>query len=279
MPRGADDQALIFQAPQGLDDCGRRDAVIIGELVQDNQFDLDNWLPERLGARIGRAVAPFMISGTGTAQPLGIMTNMAIGVTGATGETLVPKYASLVNMYASIDTAYIRPGATAWVTSPSGLAALRNVMDSQARPLIQPDLQVGTDGSRAPFSLLGYPIILDPQIAVPAANAVSMFFGSLKDAYLIRTVQDTFTLRLTERYADFGLVGYISYLRMDGRVITQAAVKSLQAFCYLIKRGSRWMAALGCPCRGLPPMAEVIPPYRPCAGELLWAILGPHKRY
>jgi HK97 family phage major capsid protein len=196
------------------------------QLVQDNQFDLDNWLPQKLGVRIGRAIAPFCITGTGTAQPLGIMTNMAIGVTGATGSTLVPKYADLVNMYTSVDMAYVRPGATAWVTSPAGMSALRNVVDTQARPLIQPDLQVGTSGSIAPFSLFGYPIVLDPQIAVPAANAVSMFFGSLQDAYLIRTVQDTFTLRLTERYADFGLVGYISYLRIDGRVITQAAVKS-----------------------------------------------------
>jgi HK97 family phage major capsid protein len=200
------------------------------QLLQDADFDLEQWLTGALGTRVGRAIGPHMISGTGTGQPKGIMTSITAGVTGAAGTGAAGSitYGSIVNLYASVDPAYVVPGKAAWVTSPAGLAMLRNVVDGQQRPLIQPDLQVGTDGSRAPFSLLGYPIVLDPNVPTPAVNAKSLFFGSLADAYVIRRVRDVFVMRLNERYADFGQVGFICYVRMDGEVLTQSAVKAYQ---------------------------------------------------
>jgi HK97 family phage major capsid protein len=102
------------------------------QLVQDNQFDLDNWLPQKLGVRIGRAIAPFCITGTGTVQLLGIMTNMAIGVTGATGSTLVPKYADLVNMY-QCHLVKVMPRACAGFPGPGRVHGLPGRAASRGR--------------------------------------------------------------------------------------------------------------------------------------------------
>ena len=51
-----------------------------------------------------------------------------------------------------------------------------------------------------------------------AANAKSILFGRL-DKYKVRVVQDVRMLRLTERYADNLQVGFVAFLRCDGRLL------------------------------------------------------------
>lgn len=49
-----------------------------------------------------------------------------------------------------------------------------------------------------------------------AATNVAVQFGSLTDGYVLRTAGDVSILRLNERYADSGEVGFIGYHRNSG---------------------------------------------------------------
>lgn len=188
------------------------------QLLQDSAFDLDSWVPRQLGIRIGRAVAAHLATGTGSGQPEGLFTNATAGKTGTTGQTTSVIYDDLVDLIHSVDPAY-RPNAR-WVMNDSSLKVIRKLKDSQGRPLWEPSLQVGV-----PDSLLGYPVTVDQGVAVMAANAKSIGFGDVNQAYIVRQVTGGQVLRLAERFADALQVGFLGFLRLDAKPNDGAAFR------------------------------------------------------
>jgi HK97 family phage major capsid protein len=67
-------------------------------------------------------------------------------------------------------------------------------------------------------TLLGYPLVINQDVASMAANAKSILFGDFSK-YKVRRVLDIMVLRLVERYADFGQVGFLCFSRYDGNLI------------------------------------------------------------
>lgn len=191
------------------------------QLLQDTAFNLDSWVPRQLGIRIGRAVATHLATGSGTGQPEGLMTNAAVGKLGVTGQTLTVIYDDLVDTIHSVDPAY-RPNAR-WVMNDSSLKAVRKLKDSQGRPLWEPSLQAGM-----PDMLLGYPVTVDQGVAVMAANAKSIGFGDVRQAFIVRQVSGGQVLRLAERFADALQVGYLGFLRLDAKPNDSAAFRTYQ---------------------------------------------------
>lgn len=180
------------------------------QLLQDNAFNMDSWLVQKLGERIGRAVAAHLATGTGSSQPEGLFTNATAGVTGGVSATAVITYNDLVDLQHSIDPAY-RMGAQ-WAMSDTALKLVRKLADGQGRPLWEPSLQVGV-----PSSLLGAPVLIDNGIPVPAVAAKSIGYGDINAAYVVRQVAGGQMMRLEERYADYLQVGFFGFMRLDAK--------------------------------------------------------------
>lgn len=186
------------------------------ELLQDSFFDIDSLLAELLAERIGRATNAHFTTGSGTSQPLGVMTACGTGtlqpITGAPGDATSCTYNDLVNLEHSVDPAY-RPGSV-WMFADSTLKALKKLVDDNGRPLWQSSL-AGLTGSW-PDNLMGYPYVINQQVAAMAANARSILFGNLSK-YIIRDARDITIVRLVELYAAAGQVGFLAFSRHDGR--------------------------------------------------------------
>ncbi len=201
------------------------------QLLQDAAFQLEPWLSRKLGQRIGRIQNQHFTTGTGTAQPEGIQTNAAIGVTLPTGNTTSITYDGLIDLMHSIDPAYRYGSETQQGVGSGGqfmladttLSTLRKLKDSQGRPLWEPSLQVGV-----PDSLLGSGFVINNDMPVPAASVKSVLFGDFRAGYIVRDVSDIFLLRLQERYADFAQVGFVSFARSDGQPQDLGAYKALR---------------------------------------------------
>ena len=191
------------------------------ELLQDSAFDLDEWIPKKLGVRIGRAVANHLVNGTGTGQPTGILSSVATGVTGATGQTTSVIYNNLVDLVHSVDPAYRAMGNARFVMNDLTLGAIRKLTDNYGRPLWQPSVS-----DKDPDLLLGYPLTIDQAMPVMAANAKSILFGDFEAGYVVRQSLDVQMMRLTERYADYLQVGFFGFNRLDGRPDDPNAVKT-----------------------------------------------------
>jgi HK97 family phage major capsid protein len=194
------------------------------QLLNDNAFNLNTWLPGALGRRIGRVQNRHYTVGTGTGQPDGVVTSATVGVTttGSFASTGGVGYDNLIDLIDSIDPSYIN-GNTRFMLHQATRKVFRKLKDSQNRPLWEPSLQVG-----APDTLLGYPVTLNNYMPTPAVNAKAILFGDINAAYLIRDVSDVAVMRLTERYADFLQVGFLAFQRSDGTLQNASAAKVLQ---------------------------------------------------
>jgi HK97 family phage major capsid protein len=95
----------------------------------------------------------------------------------------------------------------------STFKAIRKLLDSQNRPIFQPDISASSPGT-----LLGSPVVINQDCATIAASAKAVYFGDFSK-YIIRDVQDFTLLRLEERYADFHQVGFVGFSRHDGRIL------------------------------------------------------------
>jgi HK97 family phage major capsid protein len=210
------------------------------QLVNDSAFDVDSFVADRFGEAIGRELAQLGINGTGSGQPLGIITALsarglvsqsggyvqlgtatAVNVIGGgtqteiVGNLLSPQ--TLLNMIAAVDPAYRNDAkgkpTAAFYVSDGQLKGLREVVDQYGRPLlVQPD-QGGNP------VIYGYPVKVDPLIPALAASTVGgPVFGNLSQAMVTRTVTNaTSVMRLDQRYADYLAIGYIGFCRVDMR--------------------------------------------------------------
>jgi HK97 family phage major capsid protein len=61
-------------------------------------------------------------------------------------------------------------------------------------------------------------VIINPNMAPMAASAKSILFGDFSK-YVIRDSLELAVLRLAERYAEFGQIGFIAFMRSDGRTL------------------------------------------------------------
>jgi len=190
-----------------------KQVLVSVELLQDSAVPLGEILGRLLGERIGRITNTHFTVGTGVGMPLGIVPAATLGFTAPAtdGQVTAWKYTSMVEMEHSIDPAYRRNAS--WMMSDNALKKSKLIIDTQGRPLWAAGIAGG-----APDTLLGYPLIINNDMAVMAASAKSVLFGDLSK-YIIRDVLGITLLRLEERYADFHQVAFLAFARMDGDLL------------------------------------------------------------
>lgn len=176
----------------------------------DTAFD-EGFIADMLGERLRRILNTHFTTGDNSSKPQGIVPAAALGKTGTAGQTTSIIYQDIVDLFYSVDSAYRANGS--FMMNDASLKMLRGLKDSQNRPLWEPSLQVGQ-----PDLLLGRPVVFNSAMADPAASQKSILFGDLKK-YKVRFVRDVALLRLTERYADYLQVGFLAFLRADGRLM------------------------------------------------------------
>ena len=185
--------------------------LVSNQLLQDSEFPLDQFIANALGERLGRAQNAHWTTGTGSSQPYGVIVGAATGKTGAAGQTTTVLYADLVDLMYSVDVAYRQNSR--WMLRDATVAIVRKLVDGQSRPLWEPSVQMGQ-----PDTLMGYPIVVNNDVAAAAASAKSIAFGDFSK-YVIRDVSGVQLVRMTERYADALQTGYYAFQRTGGRLV------------------------------------------------------------
>lgn len=178
------------------------------ELLQDSAFDIENWLSQKLGERIGRIQNQMFTTGTGSNQPAGAVVGASSGKVGTTGQTTSIIFDDLVDLVHSVDVAYRQKAR--FMMHDLTMKALKKMKDSQNRPLWLPGL-----AEREPDTINGYPYTVNNDMAQMGVSAKSVLFGDFSN-YIIRDVKDIQVIRLVERYAEYGQVGFVALARADG---------------------------------------------------------------
>jgi HK97 family phage major capsid protein len=195
-------------------------AAVPFELLQDSSIDVEAFIRGRLATRLGRITNTGYTTGTGTAQPTGLITAATTGYTAAnsTSQVTAVLYSSLVELVHSVDPAYRALGNCGWMMNDATVKKLRQMVDGQSRPIFVPGYETGVPGG-APDRLLGEPITVNQDMAVMAAGAKSIAFGDFS-YYNIRDAMDVSMFRFTDSaYTKLGQVGFLAWMRTGGNLI------------------------------------------------------------
>ena len=189
------------------------------ELIQDSAIDVVSYVVDRLSTRIARIQNTHFTVGTGTTLPDGVIPKAGTGKTGTSGQTLTVIYDDIVDLKHSVNRAYRAAGK--FMMNDLSVAVVSKLKDTTGRPIWVPSLIAG-----APDTLLGYPVAINDDVAVMAANAKSIAFGDLSK-YTIRDVANTTAIRRFDDSA-FALknqVGFCGWQRSGGNLLDPNAVK------------------------------------------------------
>lgn len=190
------------------------------ELMQDSAVDVVGIVNSAAAARIGRSQNSYFTTGTGSSQPRGAVTAAASGKVGTTGQTTSVIYDDLVDLEHSIDPAY-RANGCSWMLNDSSLKVLKKLKDGQSRPLWLPGLS-GLEGPVGQPTLMGYNYTINQDVALMAANAKSILFGTFGQ-YIIRDVMSMTMFRFDDSaYAKLGQVGFLAWMRSAGNYVASS---------------------------------------------------------
>jgi HK97 family phage major capsid protein len=186
------------------------------ELLQDSSVDIEAFVNNRLATRIGRATNTYFTTGTGTAQPRGVVTAAASGKVGTSGQTVTVIYDDLVDLIHSVDPEYRKSPACRFMMADSSLKVVRKLKDSQNRPIFLPGYDLN---AKMPDTILGYGITINQDMAAMAANAKSILFGDFSK-YIIRDVMGVTMFRFDDSaYIKLGQIGFLAWSRSGGNFV------------------------------------------------------------
>lgn len=190
------------------------------EFLQDvDWLDAESFLARKFAERLGRIHNQHFTTGTGTAQPQGIVTGAVSGVTAAGAAVFTAD--ELIDLQHSVDPAY-RNERSQFMLSDVALKQARKLKDGQGQYLFQTNVS-----GDMPSLLAGAKYVVNPDMAVPATGVKSILYGDFEQGYVIRLVKAFELLRLEERYAEFGQVAFIAFDRTDGLVQDSSAYRAL----------------------------------------------------
>lgn len=188
------------------------------ELLQDNQYNLEQHITEAFAYTIGFAEETAFFSGNGTKKPRGFLLDAEVGVTTAAATGFV--FNEILGLFGSLKSQY--DVNARWIINKATLVALMKLQNGDGSYLFHPSTLPGDLGH-----ILGRPVVISSFMPDIAASATPIAYGDFK-RYRIHDRAGFSIQRLNERYADTGQVGFKGYRRVDGKLLTPEAVKTLK---------------------------------------------------
>ncbi|MBB3142199.1 phage major capsid protein [Halomonas organivorans] len=197
---------------------------VSNELLNDSGINIQGFLSSRIGQRLGRGEAKYLVQGSGAGtpvQPKGLQASVTnVKNAASLAEFTWQEVNGLIH---SVDPAYRRSPGFRLGFNDNTLQLLTEMEDANGRPLWLPAV-----AGAAPASILGKEYFVDQGIASLGASAKFMYAGDFKQ-FVIRRVRYMVLKRLVERYAEYDQTGFLAFHRFDCALQDRAAIKALQA--------------------------------------------------
>lgn len=195
--------------------------LVSEELLQDSEIDMVAYITNIARTRIDRGMNSYILTGTGTAQPKGLLPSITKNQEIADWTAFT--WETLVDLLHSVDPAYRVSPKSAFGMHDKTLAKIRKFKNTQNEPIYIRSL--ATD---KPDTILGESVIIDNEFP-ELTNTVhkgSIVYGDW-NAFIVRRVSGMTVKRLDELYAETGQVGFLAFERFD------CVLEDLAAFAQL----------------------------------------------
>lgn len=187
---------------------------VSSELETDTAVDLMGYLARQGGRALGNTAGAAYVVGDGSSKPTGIVGASTLGVTGAAAAAGVFTADNLIDLFYSVIEPYRVNGY--WLMNDSTLAAVRKLKDGSNRYLFE--VEGGMGNAPGVGSILGRPVVTDPNVAAVAADAKSVLFGDMS-AYFVRNVTGIRVERSEHLNFRNDLVTWRFLMRTDGKLV------------------------------------------------------------
>lgn len=193
--------------------------------LMDTDVALESLLVQAFSNKIAEAEDTAFINGSGHAngEPEGILNGTTVTrVTAAQAGGITTD--DVLKLIYEVPSQYRKNGVL--IVNSSTELALMLLKDNDGRYLWQPSLQAGR-----PSTFYGYPVYNQddiPEVPGAGTSADVAIFGDIKSGYMIVDRLGMTVQRLTELYAESGLVGFKVHYRVGGGVVWANALRILQ---------------------------------------------------
>lgn len=186
------------------------------ELMNDSAFNMESYIADEFGRRLGAKEEEAFLVGDGNKKPTGVFN---IAESGTEASSLKITFDDVMDLYYSLRAPYRQRAS--FILNDASVKALRKLKDSNGNYIWQPSTQVGQ-----PDLILGRPYHTSTYAPVIEAGAKAIAFGDFK-YYWIADREGRAFKRLNELYAANGQIGFLASQRVDGQLILPEAVKVL----------------------------------------------------
>lgn len=183
------------------------------ELLDDTGVDLEGYLAMQAGRALGNAFGAHAVTGTGTNQPRGVVTDATLGVTGAASVVGAFNSDNLIDLFYSVIAPYRASGSAKWIMRDSSVAVARKLKDTTGQYIWQPGLTAD-----APDTILGKQVLTDPNVAATALSAKSVLFGDFSQ-FFIRLAGGVRFERSDDYAFNTDLVTFRALMRADSALV------------------------------------------------------------
>ena len=188
------------------------------ELLQDSAVDIESFIGELLGERLGRRVNSELTVGDGTGDPLGIVAASSLGVTAAGAAAVT--FDELFDLFHSVDPAYRQSPKCRWMFNDTTLKNVRKLKGGDGQYI----WQMGDVRTGAPATLLDKPYSINQAVPAMTTGLKSIVFGDFGKYYVRKVGAPVIGVRREYYWPNIGLAGVV---RLDGDLIQTGAVKHL----------------------------------------------------
>ena len=192
---------------------------VSAQLIQDSAYDIEAYIVDILGMRLGRLSNAGYTVGTGSSQPTGVALTSTLGK--AAAAVTATTFSELLDLKHSVDRAYRANGT--WMFNDSTLVSLKKIaLASANQSLWQPGVVGG-----APATIDGQAYTVNNDCVDMAAGAHAIMYGDFSK-YQIRDTAGINIRRSEHIFFKENEIAFLGELRTDGKLLDTAAVKHMR---------------------------------------------------
>ncbi len=189
---------------------------LTNELIEDSPHDVECLVRDMFVVKMKRKEEEAFFNGNGIHKPLGIIHQAQVGATSENKGAIT--FDDVIDLYYSLKVPY-RKNAV-WVMSEEACEELKKVKTDNGFYLW--DKVTGK-----PDFLLGKPVYTTTQLGVVESGSKPILFGDFSYFWIAERGKRNI-MRLSEKYANQGMIGYLTFQRVDAKLVIPEAVKSLE---------------------------------------------------